>query len=313
MSKIIKSAISMIGDTPMVKLNKVVPEGSADIFAKVEFMNAGGSVKDRIALGMVEAAEEEGRLKPGMTIVEPTSGNTGIGLAMVGAVKGYEVILTMPETMSYERRSLLKMLGSKLILTAAEEGMTGSVNEAMEIAKDTKKYYMPQQFSNPANPEVHRKVTAVEILNSLNASEIDAFVAGVGTGGTLTGVGEVLKSKNSKVKVYAVEPAKSAVLSNGTPGPHQIQGIGAGFIPEVLNLSVFDEVITVEDADAFMVQQELAEKDGLITGISSGAAVWAALKVAGELGKGKKVVTILADTGDRYLSVRSFFNKQEKI
>lgn len=313
MTKFADKATNMIGDTPMVKLRNIVPDGFADIYAKTEFMNAGGSVKDRIALSMIETAENKGMLKPGMTIVEPTSGNTGIGLAMVGAVKGYGVILTMPETMSYERRALLKMLGAKLVLTAAEEGMTGSVTRAMEIAKDTKKYFIPQQFTNPANPEVHRKTTAVEILDVLNAQEIDAFIAGVGTGGTITGVGEVLKDRNKNIKVYAVEPAKSPVLSKGRPGPHQIQGIGAGFIPEVLNLSIIDEIITVEDKDAFKTQLELAEKDGLITGISSGAAVWASLKVARELGKGKKVVTVLPDTGDRYLSVRSLFTKEEDI
>jgi cysteine synthase A len=313
MTKLVNCATKMIGDTPIVKLNKIVPEGFADIYAKTEFMNAGGSVKDRIALNMIETAEKEGKLKPGMTIVEPTSGNTGVGLAMVGAIKGYDVTLAMPETMSYERRVLLKMLGATLILTRAEEGMAGSVTKATEIAEDTTKYFMPQQFSNPANPEIHRITTAVEILKTLKAEDIGAFVAGVGTGGTLTGVGEVLKQNNKNIKIYAVEPAKSAVLSKGSPGPHQIQGIGAGFIPEVLNQSIIDKVITVTDTDAFKTQQKLAKKDGLITGISSGAAVWASLQVAEDLNKDKIVVTILPDTGDRYLSLMSYFSKEEEI
>jgi len=297
---------SLIGKTPVVKLKKVVKKGSADIFAKVEFFNPGGSVKDRVCLAMIEAAEKKGQLKPGGTIVEPTSGNTGIGLAMIGAARGYEVILTMPESMSLERIYILKSYGAEVILTPAAEGMSGSIKKAEQLVKKHKAF-MPQQFTNPANPEVHRRTTAVEILEAVG-NKIDAFVAGVGTGGTITGVGEVLKAKNSKVKIVAVEPATSPVLSGSMPGPHKIQGIGAGFIPKVLNRDIIDQIIQVKDDEAFRLSRKLAEEEGLFVGISSGAAAWAALKVAAELGEGKIVVTVLPDTGERYFSMEQFFS-----
>ena len=304
-----KSSINLIGKTPIIKLNNIVPKECAEVFGKAEFFNPGGSVKDRIALSMIEAAEKDGRLKPGMSIVEPTSGNTGIGLAMVGAIKGYKVILTMPEAMSYERRVLLKMLGADLLLTPGEDGMIGSVKKAEELVENNNNYFMPQQFLNPANPEVHRQTTAVEIIKSIK--DIDAFVVGVGTGGTLTGVGEELKEINKSTKIYAVEPASSAVLSNKKPGSHQIQGIGAGFIPQVLNQNIIDEVITVSDEQAFETQRKLAELEGIISGISSGAAMWASIEIAKKLGKNKKIVTILPDTGDRYMSMGEFIIKKE--
>ncbi|OIO40605.1 MAG: cysteine synthase A [Candidatus Omnitrophica bacterium CG1_02_49_10] len=300
------NVIELIGSTPIVKLNKVAESGSADIYAKLEFFNPGGSVKDRICLAMVENAEKRGVLKSGFTIVEPTSGNTGIGLAMVSAVKGYRLILTMPETMSRERIYILKRFGAEIVLTPGVEGMAGAVRKAEEIASKTANSFMPQQFNNPANPQVHRKTTAQEILKSVG-DDIDAFVAGVGTGGTITGVGEVLKKSIKGVKVIAVEPANSPVLSGGDPGPHKIQGIGAGFVPDVLNRSIIDEIIKVSDNDAFNMSKRLATEEGLLVGISSGAAAWAAIKVASALGKGKTVVTIFPDTGERYFSMDKYF------
>lgn len=296
----------LIGNTPLVQLRRVVAEGSAEIYAKIEFFNPGGSVKDRICLSMIEAAEKEGKLKPGGTIVEPTSGNTGIGLAMIGAARGYKVILTMPDTMSLERIYILKSFGAEVILTPGIEGMRGSIKKAEETA-NKKRAFMPQQFDNPANPEVHRQTTAAEILKALG-SEIDALVAGVGTGGTITGVGEVLKDKNPAIRVVAVEPATSAVLSGEKPGPHKIQGIGAGFIPRILNREVIDQIIKVKDDEAFRFSRRLAQEEGLFVGISSGAAAFAALKVAEELGVGKKVVTIFPDTGERYFSMEQYFS-----
>lgn len=296
----------LIGKTPVVKLKNIVSKEMADIYAKVEFFNPGGSVKDRICLAMIEEAEKKGKLKPGGVIVESTSGNTGIGLAMIGASRGYKVILTMPETMSLERIYILKSYGAEVILTSGIEGMKGAIRKAEEIVRK-KKAFMPQQFNNPANPEVHRRTTAVEILKALG-QKIDAFVVGVGTGGTITGVGEVLKEKNPKVKIVAVEPATSPVLSGGQPGPHKIQGIGAGFVPKVLNRDIIDQIITVKDDEAFRVSRRLAEKEGLFVGISSGAAAAAALKVAEELGRGKTVVTIFPDTGERYFSMEQFFS-----
>lgn len=295
----------LIGKTPIIKLKKIVEKGMAEVYAKVEFKNPGGSIKDRICLAMIEDAEKSGELKPGGTIVEPTSGNTGIGLAMIGAARDYKVILTMPETMSLERIYILKSYGAEVILTPGSEGMEGSIKKAEEIMKK-KGAFMPQQFSNPANPEVHRRTTALEILEALG-ERIDAFVAGVGTGGTITGVGEVLKSNNPGIKIVAVEPAASPVLSGGRAGPHKIQGIGAGFIPKVLNRAVIDRVITVKDDEAFRFSRRLAEEEGLFVGISSGAAAWAALKLAAELGPGKKVVTVFPDTGERYFSMEQFF------
>lgn len=290
----------LIGNTPLVRLNRIVEAEMATIYAKLECFNPGGSIKDRICLSMIEDAERKELLKPGGTIVEPTSGNTGIGLAMLGAARSYKVILTMPETMSKERISILKFYGAEVILTPGIEGMSGAIKRAEEIVKKTGAF-MPQQFNNPANPEAHRRTTAVEILEAM-AGKIDALVAGVGTGGTITGVGEVLKSKNPGVKVVAVEPAASPVLSGGQPGPHKIQGIGAGFVPKVLNRSIIDEIIKVTDSDAVETARKLAREEGLFVGISSGAAAFAALAAAKSLGKGKSVVVIFPDTGERYLS-----------
>jgi len=288
------SAITaFIGGTPLVRLNRLSPEGAATIYAKAENFNPGGSVKDRICLNMLDEAERQGRLKPGATIVEPTSGNTGIGLALISAVRGYKLILVMPESMSMERASLLSSYGAQLVLTAAWEGMKGSIKEAESLVA--------------ANPAMHRKTTAPEIWEAMDG-QIDAFVAAVGTGGTITGCGEVFKERNPKVKVIAVEPAGSPVLSGGDPGPHRIQGIGAGFIPKVLNRSILDGVLTVTDDEAYQMAKLLAKKEGLLVGISSGANVAAAQKVAAELGPGKNVVTVLCDTGERYISIEKYFN-----
>lgn len=302
--KIYRDILKLIGNTPIVRINHLSPEGGAEIWAKLEGFNPGGSVKDRIALSMIETAENEGKLKSGGTIIEPTSGNTGIGLAMVSAVKGYKLILTMPETMSLERRHLLQAYGAELILTSGERGMLGAVERAEEIYRDNPDYFMPMQFENPANPEIHRKTTALEILDSLGVP--DAFIAGVGTGGTITGVGEILKERNPAVRVVAVEPARSAILSGGSPGKHKIAGIGAGFFPGVLNTKVYDEIIPVTDEDAIDMTRQLSLREGIMAGISSGAALWAARKVAERLGKGKKVVVIFPDRGDRYLSTGLF-------
>ena len=297
----------LIGSTQLIRLNKIVPENYANIYAKVEYFNPGGSVKDRIALSMVVNAEKKGLLKRGGTIVEPTSGNTGIGLALVGAVNGYRVILIMSDDMSDERRSILKSYGAQIELTKAKYGMQGAIDRAEELTKKHHGYYMPQQFNNPANPEIHRRTTAKEILKAMDDDPIDAFVAGVGTGGTITGVGEVLKTKNKEIKIVAVEPKTSAVLSGGKPGPHMIQGIGAGFIPKVLNTSIINEIIPVSDEDSFHTAKSLSKEEGLLVGFSSGAAYFAALKVAEQLGKGKNVVVIFPDTGTRYLSFQKYF------
>ena len=297
----------LIGSTPLIRLNKIVPENYANIYAKVEYFNPGGSVKDRIALSMIVNAEKKGLLKKGGTIVEPTSGNTGIGLALVGAVKGYRVILVMSDDMSDERRGILKSYGSQIELTKAKYGMQGAIDRAEELTKRHHGYFMPQQFNNPANPEIHRRTTAKEILKAMDGDQIDAFVAGVGTGGTITGVGEVLKTKNKEIKIVAVEPKTSAVLSGGKPGPHMIQGIGAGFIPKVLNTSIINEIIPVSDEDSFHTAKSLSKEEGLLVGFSSGAACFAALKVAEQLGKGKNVVAIFPDTGTRYLSFQKYF------
>ncbi|MBU1133354.1 MAG: cysteine synthase A [Candidatus Omnitrophica bacterium] len=305
-AKLANNVLELIGNTPMVRLNKIIEPDSAEILAKLEFFNPGGSVKDRICLSMIEDAEEKGLLKPGATIIEPTSGNTGIGLAMVAAVKGYKCILTMPETMSLERVYILKSFGVEIVLTKGIEGMMGSIKKAEELLKKTPNSFCPQQFKNKANPEIHRKTTAKEILEATDG-RIDAFVAGVGTGGTITGVGEVLKKENSNIKIIAVEPKASAVLSGEKPGPHKIQGIGAGFVPEVLNRDIIDEIITVYDDDAFKTSRRLAREEGLFVGISAGAAAWVALKVAKDLGKGKTVVVILPDTGERYFSMEQYF------
>jgi cysteine synthase A len=296
------SVLDLIGNTPLVRLTRVVPEGAAEVLGKLESLNPGGSVKDRIALAMIEDAERQGLLKPGDTIVEPTSGNTGIGLAMVAAVKGYKLVLTMPEDMSIERRRLLTRFGAQLILTPAIEGMSGAVFAAQEMSEKKDAFFMPQQFNNAANPEIHRRTTAREILHA-TGGRIDAFVAGVGTGGTITGVGEVLKAECPGVVVVAVEPSRSPVLAGGKAGVHAIQGIGASFVPGVLNRDAYDELIEVKDEDATAMTGRLTREEGLLVGISSGANVWASIEVAKKLGAGKRVVTILADTGERYLSV----------
>ena len=296
------SVLDLIGGTPLVRLSRVAPEGAAEILGKLESLNPAGSVKDRIALAMIEAAEAEGLIKPGDTIVEPTSGNTGIGLAMVAAVKGYKLILTMPEDMSSERRRLLTRFGAQLVLTPAIEGMTGAVFAAQELIDKNSRYFMPQQFNNAANPEVHRRTTAREILRD-TGGRVDAFVAGVGTGGTVTGVGEVLKAEVPGVLIVAVEPARSPVLAGGKAGMHGIQGIGASFVPGVLNRDAYDELIAVKDDDAFAMTGRLTREEGLLVGISTGANVWASLQVAKKLGAGKRIVTMLCDTGERYLSV----------
>ncbi|MCP9463453.1 MAG: cysteine synthase A [Nitrospira sp.] len=302
-----KDITELIGRTPLVRLNRLSKPDSATIYGKVEFFNPAGSVKDRICLNMINEAERQGKLKPGGTIIEPTSGNTGIGLALIAAVRGYKLILVMPESMSMERASLLSSYGAQLVLTPAWEGMKGSIKEAESILAQNPSYFMPDQFSNPANPAMHRMTTAVEIWDALDG-QIDAFVAAVGTGGTITGCGEVFKEKNPAIQVIAVEPATSPVLSGGEPGPHKIQGIGAGFIPKVLNRKILDRVITVTDDEAYQTAKLLAKKEGLLVGISAGANVFAAQKVADELGPGKNVVTILCDTGERYISIEKYFN-----
>ena len=305
-TRLANSVLELIGNTPMVKLNRMVEPDMAQILAKLESYNVGGSVKDRICLSMIEDAEGKGLIGPDSTIIEPTSGNTGIGLAMICAVKGYRCILTMPETMSLERVHILKSYGAEVVLTPGIDGMLGSIKKAEELLQKIPHSFMPQQFKNEANPEIHRKTTAKEILQ-VTGGAIDAFVAGVGTGGTITGVGEVLKGKNAKIKIVAVEPRVSAVLSGGEPGPHKIQGIGAGFIPEILNRDIIDEIVLVYDSDAFTTSGRLAREEGLFVGISAGAAVWVALKVAKTLGKGKVVVVILPDTGERYFSMQQYF------
>jgi cysteine synthase A len=299
--KIAANVLELIGDTPLVQLNRLPRPGGARVVAKLESVNPGGSVKDRIALAMLEEAEARGRLKPGSTVVEPTSGNTGIGLAMAAAVKGYRLILTMPDDMSVERQRLLARFGAELHLTPAIEGMTGAVHAAQELLREHPDYFMPQQFQNPANPEIHRRTTALEILDAVGG-RLDAFVAGVGTGGTLTGVGEVLKAKVPGVRVVAVEPAKSPVLSGGRARPHAIQGIGASFVPGVLNREIIDRIVQVRDEDALACSRRLAREEGLLVGVSAGAAAFAACALAAELTAGQLIVTVLPDTGERYLS-----------
>jgi cysteine synthase A len=298
--RVANSINELIGETPIVKLNRLVDQEMADVYLKLEYMNPGSSVKDRIALAMVEAAEKSGTLKPGDTMIEPTSGNTGIGLAMVAAAKGYKLIVAMPETMSMERRNLLRAYGAEIVLTPGTEGMNGAVRKAEELAKEND-YFMPQQFKNTANPEVHRLTTGPEIVKQMG-EQLDAFVSGIGTGGTITGAGEVLKEKYSEIKLYAVEPADSPILAGGKPGPHKIQGLGANFVPEILNTSIYDEIIHVKNDEAFEFARRAAREEGILGGISSGAAIYAALKVAKELGKGKKVLAIIPSNGERYLS-----------
>lgn len=292
--------LELVGKTPVLKVNSLVDENSAEVYVKLEKFNPGGSVKDRAALGMIEKAEKEGLLKPGVTIVEPTSGNTGIGLTMIGKLKGYKVIIIMPETMSKERRDLIKAYGAELVLTEGSKGMKGAIEKALEYEKQGG-YFIPQQFENIANPEKHYATTAEEIFEDIN--DLDYFISGVGTGGTVTGVGKNLKEKISGVKVVAVEPSKSPVLSGGNPGPHKIQGIGAGFIPGNYDSSIIDEVVQVTDEDAFKTAKEFAAQEGVLIGISSGAAVFAALELAKKVGKGKKILAIAPDGGEKYISM----------
>jgi cysteine synthase A len=301
-TKIADSVLDLIGGTPLVRLRRLPRAGAATVLAKVESRNPGGSVKDRIGVAMVEAAERSGALKPGGTIVEPTTGNTGIGLALVSAVKGYRLIITMPEDMSVERQRLFARFGAEIHLTPAIEGMTGAVFAAQELLREHPEYFMPQQFQNPANPDIHRRTTALEILDAVEG-KVDAFVAGVGTGGTITGVGEVLKDKVPGVRVIAVEPAKSPVLSGGHARPHGIQGIGASFVPGVLNRNIIDEIVVVRDEDATLFSRRLTREEGLLVGISAGAAVFAACEVAARMSPDQVVVTVLPDTGERYLSL----------
>ena len=309
MSKIVKSAAELIGKTPLLdaeRFSKSAGVENAKIYTKLEFLNPAGSVKDRIALSMIEDAEEKGLLKPGATIIEPTSGNTGIGLASVAASRGYRLIITMPETMSIERRNLMKAYGAELVLTDGSKGMKGAIAKADELAQEIPNSFIPSQFTNPANPAIHEKTTGVEIWDDTDG-KVDIFVAGVGTGGTVSGTGAYLKSKNPDVKVVAVEPKSSPVLSEGTAGPHKIQGIGAGFVPETLNTNIYDEIIPVSNEDAFETGRAIARTEGVLVGISSGAAVWAAIQLAKRPeNKGKTIVALLPDTGERYLSTPMF-------
>lgn len=298
---IYQNITQLVGKTPIIKLNHIVPEGAADVYVKLEAFNPGSSVKDRIALAMIEAAEKAGTIKPGDTIVEPTSGNTGIGLAWVGAAKGYKVIIVMPETMSIERRKIIQAYGAELVLTPGSEGMKGAIAKAKEIAEE-KNGWVPFQFANPSNPKVHEDTTGQEILEDFGATGLDAFVSGVGTGGTVSGVSHVLKAANPNIAIYAVEADESAVLSGETPGPHKIQGISAGFIPDTLDTASYDGIIRIKSDDALATGRAIGGQEGFLVGISSGAAIHAAIQVAKELGAGKKVLAILADNGERYLS-----------
>lgn len=295
------NVLDMIGATPLLRLNKLVKGDMADIFVKLEKFNPAGSIKDRAALGMIEKAEELGLLKEGYTIVEPTSGNTGIALAMIGRIKGYEVIIVMPETMSVERRNLIKAYGAQLVLTDGTKGMKGAINKAKEIAEENSKFFIPQQFNNLANPEKHYNTTAEEIMEDVK--DLDVFVAGVGTGGTITGVGRRLKEMKPGIKVVAVEPEKSPVLSGGEPGPHKIQGIGAGFVPDIYDSNVVDEIIRISDEEAFEMAKLMAKEEGILVGISTGANIAAAIRIAKKLGKGGKVVTVSPDGGEKYISM----------
>ncbi|ARF17592.1 cysteine synthase A [Sporosarcina ureae] len=299
MSRVGNSVIDLVGNTPLVKLNRLTGADDADVYLKLEFFNPGSSVKDRIALAMIEEEEKNGNLKDGSTIIEPTSGNTGIGLAMIAAAKGYKSVLVMPDTMSLERRNLLRAYGADLVLTPGAEGMKGAISKAEQLAEENG-WFLPQQFNNEANPEIHRLTTGPEIANALD--QVDAFISGIGTGGTITGVGQVLKERFPGVRIVAVEPEDSAVLSGDKPGPHKIQGIGAGFVPEVLDTDIYDEIIKISNDDAYTFARRAAREEGILGGVSSGAAIAAALQVAKKLGKGKTVVAIIPSNGERYLS-----------
>ncbi|MCI7677575.1 MAG: cysteine synthase A [Streptococcus orisratti] len=301
MATIYNSITELIGKTPIVKLNNIVPEGAADIYVKLEAFNPGSSVKDRIALAMIEDAEKAGIIKPGDTIVEPTSGNTGIGLAWVGAAKGYKVVIVMPDTMSIERRKIIQAYGAELVLNPGSEGMKGAIAKAQEIAKE-RNGWVPLQFANPSNPKVHEETTGQEILDVFGTDGLDAFVAGIGTGGTISGVSHALKKANPNIKVYGIEADESAVLNGDTPGPHKIQGISTGFIPDTLDTNAYDGVVRVPSDDAILTARNLGGQEGFLAGISSGAAIYAAVQIAKELGTGKKVLTLLPDNGERYLS-----------
>lgn len=303
--RVANSITDLIGETPIVKLNRIVGKSDADIYLKLEYFNPGSSVKDRIALSMIEDAEERGELKPGDTILEPTSGNTGIGLAMVAAAKGYRAILVMPDTMSMERRNLLRAYGAELVLTPGAEGMKGAIAKAEELAAARPDVFMPQQFNNPANVKIHAETTGPELIKQMGG-QVDAFVAGVGTGGTITGVGKVLKEQIPDIHIAAVEPTASPVLSGGQPSPHKIQGIGAGFVPEILDREIYDEVITIDNEEAFTWARRLAREEGILGGISSGAAVAASMKVARRLGEGKRVLTVIPSNGERYLTTQLY-------
>lgn len=301
MSKIVNSVVELIGNTPIVKLNHVTGPNDANVYVKLEYFNPGSSVKDRIAAAMIENAEKEGLLKAGSTIIEPTSGNTGIGLAMVAAAKGYKTVIVMPDTMSVERRNLLRAYGAELVLTPGADGMKGAIAKAEELASENG-WFVPQQFENPANVEAHRLTTGPEIIEAFEGLNLDAFISGVGTGGTVTGTGEVLKEKYPEIEVIAVEPKDSPVLSGGKPGPHKIQGIGAGFVPKVLNTETYTSIFPVENEDAFETARKVAREEGVLAGISAGAAMYAAIETAKRLGKGKNVLALIPDTGERYFS-----------
>ncbi|RXK17214.1 cysteine synthase A [Macrococcus sp. DPC7161] len=305
----VNNVTELIGNTPLVKLNKVVPEGAATIYVKLEYQNPGSSVKDRIANAMITDAEKTGKIKPGDTIIEPTSGNTGIGLAMVAAAKGYKAVLVMPDTMSQERRTLLRAYGAELVLTPGVEGMKGAIQKAMELS-ETNGYFMPQQFENMSNPEIHKATTGPEIVRDMEGLSIDAFISGVGTGGTLSGAGEIIKASHPNVDIVAVEPTDSPVLSGGNPGPHKIQGIGAGFVPKTLNTELYSSIIKVSNDDAMAMSRRVASEEGILCGISSGAAIVAAIEKAVALGSGKNVVAILPSNGERYLSTPLYANLQ---
>ncbi|WP_280772175.1 cysteine synthase A [Salipaludibacillus daqingensis] len=310
MAKVVNSITELIGETPLVKLQRLVTDEHADVYLKLEYMNPGSSVKDRIALSMIEDAEKKGALKPGDTIVEPTSGNTGIGLAMVAAAKGYRSLLVMPETMSMERRNLLRAYGAELVLTPGPDGMGGAIQKARDLQREHG-YFMPQQFENEANPKVHRETTGKELVEQVG-DQLDAFVSGIGTGGTITGAGEVLKENFPNVKLIALEPSDSPILSGGKKGPHKIQGIGAGFIPDILKTDLYDEVMTVSTEQSFEYARRAAREEGILGGISSGAAIYAALEVAKRLGKGKKVVAVIPSNGERYLSTPLYQFEEEE-